>query len=195
MLTGQARVRRRRRVRHARGGPEARAGLERARRSDAGAVRRLLRRCLEKDRKRRLDIGDAARLEIDEAIDSSGGGAALRRYRKRSRAACGRSARRRCWRSPRSPFRPRGTSADAVPEPVVTRLDVVTPPTSDAFSLALSHDGTAVGVCRQRRKRLTAVAAAARPGAGRSRSRGPKAQTIRSGRRMAARSAFLPTAN
>ncbi len=27
------------------------------------------------------------------------------------------------------------------PEPVVTRLDVVTPPTSDAFSFALSHDG------------------------------------------------------
>ncbi|MGH9257651.1 MAG: protein kinase domain-containing protein [Vicinamibacterales bacterium] len=29
----------------------------------------------------------------------------------------------------------------AVPEPVVTRLDVVTPPTSDAFSFALSPDG------------------------------------------------------
>ena len=29
----------------------------------------------------------------------------------------------------------------AVPEPVVTRLDVVTPPTTDAFSFALSPDG------------------------------------------------------
>jgi serine/threonine protein kinase len=34
------------------------------------AIRRLLERCLEKDRKRRLDSATAARLEIDEAIGS-----------------------------------------------------------------------------------------------------------------------------
>ncbi len=36
-------------------------------------VRRLLRRCLEKDRKRRLDSAAAARLEIDDAIASPHG--------------------------------------------------------------------------------------------------------------------------
>jgi hypothetical protein len=34
-------------------------------------VRRLLHRCLEKDRKRRLDSAAAARLEIDEALTAS----------------------------------------------------------------------------------------------------------------------------
>jgi serine/threonine protein kinase len=35
-------------------------------------IRRLLRRCLEKDRKRRLDSASAARLEIDDAIEFPG---------------------------------------------------------------------------------------------------------------------------
>jgi len=37
------------------------------------AVRRLLRRCLEKDRKRRLDSAAAARLEIEEALTAASG--------------------------------------------------------------------------------------------------------------------------
>ena len=36
-----------------------------------GPIRRLLRRCLDKDRKRRLDSAAAARLEIDDALTSS----------------------------------------------------------------------------------------------------------------------------
>jgi Tol biopolymer transport system component len=40
------------------------------------AVRRLLRRCLQRDRKRRLDSAAVARLEIDEALASPGGEAA-----------------------------------------------------------------------------------------------------------------------
>jgi len=37
------------------------------------AARRLLRRCLQRDRKRRLDSATAARLEIDDALTSPGG--------------------------------------------------------------------------------------------------------------------------
>ena len=40
------------------------------------SIRRLLRRCLEKDRRRRLDSAAAARLEIDEAIAAPSGDAA-----------------------------------------------------------------------------------------------------------------------
>jgi Tol biopolymer transport system component len=40
------------------------------------AARRLLRRCLQRDRKRRLDSAAAARLEIDDALTSPGGDAA-----------------------------------------------------------------------------------------------------------------------
>ena len=51
--------------------PRPRAGLERAAaRTTPPPIRRLLRRCLEKDRKRRLaDMADA-RLEIDDALSS-----------------------------------------------------------------------------------------------------------------------------
>ena len=40
-------------------------------------IRRLLRRCLDKDRKRRLDSAAAARLEIDEALAPSGEGSTV----------------------------------------------------------------------------------------------------------------------
>ena len=49
-----------------------------------------------------------------------------------------------------------------VPEPVVTRLDVVTPPTSDAFSFALSPDGRQLAFVANG-ERFAALAAAARP--------------------------------
>ena len=46
-------------------------------------IRRLLRRCLEKDRKRRLDSAADARLEIEEAMSAP---AAVRWYRRAIRA-------------------------------------------------------------------------------------------------------------
>ena len=52
MLTGTARVRRRGRHRHARGRAARRAGLERAPAETPPPIRALLRRCLEKDRRR-----------------------------------------------------------------------------------------------------------------------------------------------
>jgi serine/threonine-protein kinase len=50
-------------------------------------VRRLLRRCLEKDRKRRLDSAAAARLEIDDTLSAPDTGAANRPVAARSRVA------------------------------------------------------------------------------------------------------------
>ena len=69
MLDRPRRVRRRHRHRHHRGGPHARARLDRAaRRARPRRSGGCCARCLEKDPKRRLrDIGDA-RLEIDETI-------------------------------------------------------------------------------------------------------------------------------
>ena len=67
MLTGRAAFARRDGVGHDRRDSRARAGLEGPARCDSRASRRLLRRCLEKDPKRRLrDIGDV-RIELDDA--------------------------------------------------------------------------------------------------------------------------------
>jgi Tol biopolymer transport system component len=107
------------------------------------ALRRLLRRSLAKDCKRRLaDISDA-RLDIDEALTpvSPENAEAITTGPQRGD--------RITWL-----FRAIALvviSALAIPatlyfrrvtgEPVVTRLDVVTPPTTDPFSFALSPDG------------------------------------------------------
>ena len=61
-------------------------------------IRRLLRRCLEKDRKGRLDSAAGARLEIDDAIASSGRRDAL----ARGDAVAVASRRRRSRRWPAS---------------------------------------------------------------------------------------------
>jgi serine/threonine protein kinase len=107
------------------------------------SIRRMLRRCLEKDRKRRLaDIADT-RLEIADA---------RREPEPASQLAPAPATQRGHWA--------RSTVAAlvamvfvsalvpavlyvrrAVPESVVTRLDINTPPTTDAFSFALSPDG------------------------------------------------------
>ena len=110
------------------------------------AIRRLLRRCLEKDRKRRLDSAAAARLEIEDALTAP---SALEGVASpvTSSALRGRLAGMVAFAV--AAVLAAALAMPAVrylretppPEPVVTRLDVVTPPTSDAFSFALSHDG------------------------------------------------------
>ena len=106
-------------------------------------IRRLLRRCLEKDRKRRLaDIADA-RMEIEDARSEP------EPAFRPAPAPARHRAHRVLWI-----FAPLTLVAflsalvptvlyfrRATPEPVVTRLDVVTPSTTDAFSFALSPDG------------------------------------------------------
>ncbi len=103
-------------------------------------IRKLLRRCLEKDRKRRLADAADARLELEDALTAPAADA--------TRATAGSSARVRllsalvatlsvaliagllAW----APWR----AAPVLPE---TRLDIVTPPTDDPTSFALSPDG------------------------------------------------------
>jgi Tol biopolymer transport system component len=106
------------------------------------AVRRLLRRCLEKSWKRRLPDLAVARLEIDDALaglEDAPTGAVIttgsgRPSRWRERAAwlivlviVGAAAL-----YPLSRGRP---------APELLRFEVATPPTSDAFAFALSPDG------------------------------------------------------
>jgi Tol biopolymer transport system component len=107
------------------------------------AILRLLRRTLEKDRKRRLaDVSDA-RIEIDDALAATP---------PETIAAIAPGARVRkgiLWALGATAVLAIGALAipatlyfrRAVPEPMVTRFDVVTPPTTDAFSFALSPDG------------------------------------------------------
>ena len=117
-------------------------------------IRRLLRRCLEKDRKQRLDSATAARLEIDEARADPSAETPARepgptreaqpvRLQRRERVAWFVAvasivaalavvvAALLAWRR-------------AAPELAVLRLDVTTPQTSDPTSFALSPDGRQV---------------------------------------------------
>jgi hypothetical protein len=103
-------------------------------------IRRLLRRCLEKDRKRRLsDIADA-RLEIDDALHapSTEIPAAF--------AAPRRSGERLAWASALAVVTVIAVAASlwarrpAPPAPEM-RVDVVTPTTTDPATFALSPDG------------------------------------------------------
>jgi hypothetical protein len=101
-------------------------------------IRRLLRRCLQKDRKLRLhDMADA-RIEIDDSGSApvvDGGGSAVDRTRERVAwllalgFATAMAAILVAWVSRR-------------PAPVAEmRLDITTPPTADLVSLAISPDG------------------------------------------------------
>ena len=115
-------------------------------------IRRLLRRCLEKDRKRRLTDAGAARLEIDEALaaPSTVDDAA-------TSAASASPVGRRLTPSPSRPWIAVFAVAAAVmvalaipatlyfrrvaPVRDLTRLELATPPSADSVSMALSPDG------------------------------------------------------
>ncbi|MGH7340348.1 MAG: LpqB family beta-propeller domain-containing protein, partial [Candidatus Rokuibacteriota bacterium] len=120
-------------------------------------IRRLLRRCLEKDRKQRLDSATAARLEIVEARAASSGETPARepgptnvvseatrfRLKRRERlawfvAAASIVAALAVAVAAMLPWR------RAAPELAVLRLDETTPQTSDPTSFALSPDGRQV---------------------------------------------------
>ena len=107
------------------------------------AILKLLRRTLEKDRKRRLaDVSDA-RIEIDDALAGTP-------PETSAAVASGASVREGIvWALGATAVLAIGVLAipatlyfrRVVPEPMVTRLDVVTSPTTDPFSFALSPDG------------------------------------------------------
>ena len=113
-------------------------------------IRRLLRRCLQKDRTRRLQVVADARIEIDEAVARPEG--------RDDHALASTAAHRReriAWMLAASLLI--GIVALALPRfvgvpedltgPAESRLDIVTPATSDPvamFSFAISPDGTHV---------------------------------------------------
>src|ERR1051326_73449 len=101
-------------------------------------IRKLLRRCLEKTRKQRMDSAVAARLEIEEALEAPTGLAGVP----------SRAMQRLGWAAAVlvmliaaiegvGLLRPR-TNVPAAPE---VRLEISTPPTTDPLSFALSPDG------------------------------------------------------
>ena len=103
------------------------------------SIERLLRRCLQKDRARRLaDIADA-RLEIDEAQSGE-----LPRHVPESRRL--RTAERVAWVAAVATLAAVAlaamvTTRKSEPSARMMRLDVVTPPTIDVASFAISADG------------------------------------------------------
>jgi eukaryotic-like serine/threonine-protein kinase len=108
------------------------------------AVQRLLRRCLQKDASNRLhDINDA-RLEIQEAqatpdrdVTITTASASVHRRERVAWTLLAIAALALVTLAVPATLYVR----QATPEPVITRLDVVTPPTTDAFAFALSPDG------------------------------------------------------
>ncbi len=104
-------------------------------------IRRLLRRCLQKDRKQRLDSAAALRLEIDDALGDAvqpadaAASSAMRRpaalpWTAAAVAAASALAMLLAW----APWRPAVTAPE-------TRLDIVTPIGGEPTSFALSPDG------------------------------------------------------
>ena len=109
-------------------------------------IRRLLRRCLEKDRSQRLADAADARLEVHDALtapamDALAGAAAV--------TASTRSARRAWLACAAAVLVAAGLALPtvrylreaSVVAPLETRVDIVTPTTSDPASFALSPDG------------------------------------------------------
>jgi serine/threonine protein kinase/Tol biopolymer transport system component len=106
-------------------------------------VRDLLRRCLQKDPRRRLhDIADA-RLEIEDAITSPVASPAPVPViaEPRTRLWVARTLLVLAGLALAGLTIPAALYFRAAPQPIVTRLDVVIPPTSNPFSFALSPDG------------------------------------------------------
>jgi len=114
------------------------------------AVRRLLRRCLQKDRKRRLDSAAAARLEIEEAMapPSTVEGAVTA-----SASAAPRG--RLTWMTALAVAAVLVAAVLAIPavlhlrelpppSPREVRLEINTPPTTAPASLAISPDGQTI---------------------------------------------------
>src|SRR5262245_57300765 len=108
-------------------------------------IRRLLRRCLEKDRKRRLPDAADIRLEIDDALTTPTIERPVTPIVPRSRerilwlstialVTLLAGAATTAWLRERASFVP----------PSVIRLDLATPPTDDPFSFAISPDGRQV---------------------------------------------------
>jgi hypothetical protein len=155
------------------------------------AIRRLLRRCLEKDRKQRLDSAAAARLEIEEALTAPSAveGAAVPAASSASRgrlpwmvaaAAVLVVAAAAVWQQ---------RHATTAPRPV-TRFEIAVPQTDSPTSLALSPDGRQLAyvagrgcgcVCSMTRTRVRWWA--------------PRARAFHSGLLMPARSDSSPREN
>ena len=124
------------------------------------SIRRLLRRCLQKDRNERLrDIGDA-RIEIRDALANADPEATVvsvpgadRRGRERlawiRRAGCADACLGRCVDTCRRP----GAAASEM------RVDITTPPTTVPMSLAISPDGRTIAFVADFRRPIAVVAA------------------------------------
>ena len=104
------------------------------------SIRRVLRRCLVKNRKRRLaDIRDA-RLDIDDAQSEKPGRSVVAPDRNRWRERLAWSGAVALAALVAAAAMLRGRS-EPVPVRVETRVEINTPPTTDLTSLAISPDG------------------------------------------------------
>ena len=104
------------------------------------SIRRVLRRCLVKNRKRRLaDIRDA-RLDIDDAQSEKPGGSIVAPDRNRWRERLAWSGAVALAALVAAAVMLRGRS-EPVPVGFETRVEINTPPTTDLTSLAISPDG------------------------------------------------------
>lgn len=109
------------------------------------AIHKLLRRCLEKDRKRRLDSAGDARLELEDAMGSSSvfEGTVTTSTTSPSRGSVPRLIAATAVLAAAALAVPavRHLGETPQPPPPETRVDIVTPGADQAASFALSPDG------------------------------------------------------
>ena len=118
------------------------------------ALERIVDRCLEKSAAARFQTARDLAFALESVSSQSDSAAAAtvapgQALLHNARIAWGIAASA-LRRGGAGNCRQRSTSVAMAPASVVTRLDVVTPPTSDAFSCARSPDGRPAGICRQR---------------------------------------------
>ena len=108
-------------------------------------IRRLLRRCLEKDRRRRLDSASVGRLEIDEALTAApvleGAAAPALVERRAGRLAWMAFAVAAVFAAAMAVPTVRYLRETPPPAPPETRVEIVTPATDRPTDFALSPDG------------------------------------------------------
>ena len=169
---GPRAVRRRHDLRHPRRDSRTRAGPDALPADTPSGIRRLLRRCLQKDRRRRLQAAGDAVIEIDDARTGS-------EETPRVFATASRNRERLVWLVTTlvllavavtlgmSYLRAPADAADM-------RVDITTPSTDAPTSFAISPRWTAAGIRRVRRRAGTALDAATRchDGAAAGRDRG-----------------------
>ncbi len=125
------------------------------------SVMRVLRRCLDKDRRRRLADMRDARLDLEESRSEPSTSILPPARSHRRERAMWSAALLSCLALAGAAIVWRGSSSSPAPPPAEMHVEITTPPTTDPVSLALSPDGDKLVFVASSEGRAQAVAALA----------------------------------